>query len=80
MKFLYFPRRFYYVEIIFNEILFLTGRDKKIINFVWWVENVRFINLSDKLLEIYINHTGLITGVMNLFEVTHFVPKKSMYK
>lgn len=46
--------------LFFNETLTLADRDKKIMNFVRWTRKVRLINLSDKLLEAYVTHAGLI--------------------
>ncbi|KAL5645248.1 hypothetical protein ACJX0J_003607, partial [Zea mays] len=50
------------------------GRDQETTGFAWWAGNARLINLSA--------HAGLIVfwaGAMNIFEVAHFVPEKTIY-
>ncbi|KAJ4794971.1 Photosystem II CP43 reaction center protein [Rhynchospora pubera] len=83
MKTLYSLRRFFHVETLFNETLAFAGRDQESTGFAWWAGNARLINLSGKLLGAHVAHAGLIVfwaGAMNLFEVAHFVPEKSMYE
>lgn len=69
------------METFFNETLTLASHDQETTGFVWWVGNARLINLLDRLLEARVDHTGLIVvwvGVMNLFEMAHFVQEKFM--
>ncbi|KAK8370440.1 hypothetical protein V6Z12_A01G178300 [Gossypium hirsutum] len=71
MKTLYFLRRFFPVETLFNGTLALVGRDQETIDFAWWVGNSRLINLSGKLLGAHVAHAKLIVfcaGAINLFE------------
>ncbi|KAM3327006.1 hypothetical protein P3S67_002132 [Capsicum chacoense] len=80
---LYSLRRFYHVETLFNGTLALAGRDQETTGFSWSAGNTQLINLSGKLLGAHVAHAGLIVfwaGVMNLFEGTHFLPEKPMYK
>ncbi|TMW90245.1 hypothetical protein EJD97_016013 [Solanum chilense] len=82
MKTLYSLRRFYHMETLFNGTLALAGRDQETTGFAWWAKNARLINLSSKLVGAHVAHVGLIifwAGAMNLFEVAHIVPEKSMY-
>ncbi|TMW84349.1 hypothetical protein EJD97_025374 [Solanum chilense] len=82
MKTLYFLRRFYHVETLFNGFLALAGFDQDTKGFALLTENARLINLSCKLLGAHVGHVRLIVfwaGAMNLFEVAHFVHEKPMY-
>lgn len=49
----------------------------------WWAGNLRFANLSGKLLGAHIAHAGLIVlwaGAMTLFELSHFDPTQPMFQ
>ncbi|KAI5653898.1 hypothetical protein M9H77_31085 [Catharanthus roseus] len=70
------PRR---NALFFNGTLALAGRDQETTGFAWWARNARLINLSSKLLGVYVAHAGLIVFLaraMNLFEVAHFILEK----
>ncbi|CAN6455159.1 unnamed protein product [Victoria cruziana] len=70
-------------NLIFLEEVLPPGRDQETTDFTWWAGNARLINLSGKLLRAHVAHAGLIVfwaGELNLFEVAHFVPEKSMYE
>jgi len=41
MKILYFLRRFYHVETLFNGTFVLAGHDQEITGFAWWAGNAR---------------------------------------
>ncbi|MBW4627229.1 MAG: chlorophyll a/b binding light-harvesting protein [Brasilonema octagenarum HA4186-MV1] len=49
----------------------------------WWAGNLRFVNLSGKLLGAHVAHAGLIVlwaGAMTLFELSRFDPNVPMYQ
>jgi photosystem II CP43 chlorophyll apoprotein len=49
----------------------------------WWAGNLRFVNLSGKLLGAHVAHAGLIVlwaGAMTLFELSRFNPAQPMYE
>lgn len=74
------------MEALFNGILVLAGSDQETTDFTWWAGNARLIiryAWACKLLVAHVVYVGLIVfwaEVMNLFEVTHFVPKKPIYE
>ena len=60
-----------------------SNQTRDIPNVEWYRGNIRFVNLSGKLLGAHVAHAGLIVfwaGAMTLFELSNFNPELPMYE